>query len=105
MAPFAMFTVGYWAMSNRQIFFNDPGSDIEHANKAHDPNHDVLYFNETMNHSHFILIILLFLILDGFFGRQIHYLMRLLRIISNQHSDIDVDEGLDSYWRSIVGKE
>ena len=36
-APIFMFLVGYWAVSNRQLFFNEAYGHVDHANLTKDP--------------------------------------------------------------------
>lgn len=56
-APILMFMLGYWFLSNRQIFFNEPYDKIVHANGSQNPGHNLLYLNNGLNHSHMVIVV------------------------------------------------
>jgi len=95
-APLWMFLFGYWALGNRQIFFNETHS-IEHLNEAHDPHHPLMSFRYGVNHTHFILLFLMYLCVVIFFGSKVLKCMSKLGLKSTK-VDVDVDENLSSYW-------
>lgn len=41
-APIGMFLLGYWALGNRQIFF-DEAKPVWHANQVNNPHHEYIY--------------------------------------------------------------
>lgn len=101
-APIFMFLFGYWALSNRQIFFNEAYGHVDHANKAHDPGHEAFAKWANLNHTHLmffaLIIYILLLIFGSLFGK-------LCPCFKGPSLDKDVDENLASYWKTIVGKE
>ena len=114
-APIIMFMFGYWALSNRQIFFNETG-EITNTNKSQDPDHGLLYFGEGLDHTHLILIVLLyFLILSLMdFDSANALTYKCQRNIfkkcckCNKLKELrhrDVNEGLNYYWESITGPQ
>jgi len=56
-----MFTMGYWALGNRQIFF-DKATKVQHANQVNDPGHSLIYWDELTSHTGIILILLAFVV-------------------------------------------
>ena len=98
-----MFALGYWFLSNRQIFFNEPYANIEHANGSQNTLHDLYYFNNNYNQSHMAVAVCVIIVFQMTFANPLHFLFSLCFSSKLKHKD--VDENLDSYWNSIIGKE
>ena len=66
-APILMFTLGYWAMGNRQIFYGDADT-IDFKNQVPNPGHPLFSFKEIgkIDHTHMILCLLICLLILTF---------------------------------------
>ena len=105
MAPIFMFLMAYWAFGNQQMFFGLT-SIIDHANRIPDPNHPLMMggFNQT----HMILMVFLFLVFLRFFQIAWRYFNeKVLKrdMDENDFLDMDVEESIDLYWRSLEGTD
>ena len=102
-APIAMAMVGYWALGNRQMFFNE-NREIAHLNVSPDPGHPLVSFKYGVNHTHLVLLFLIYLVIASLFGDWLYAALDKCGFARKQKK-VDVDEGLDSYWEALVGKE
>ena len=59
-APVFMFLLGYWALGNRQIFFNE-SNHVTHNNEVTDPGHQLIYWKELYTFNHVSLILFAFI--------------------------------------------
>jgi len=98
-----MFLFGYWALGNRQMFFNEPHA-IEHKNASPDPGHPLISFKYGVNHTHLILLFVIYLAIATMFGPCIGAAMDKCGFARKQRK-VDVDENLGDYWEALVGKE
>lgn len=77
-------------------------------NQALNPMHELLYFKK-INHTHLILAVLSMMILFAFLqfiaGSAILRCLQAMKCIKKSRMNVDVDENLDPYWCSIIGKE
>jgi len=55
-APVAMFVMGYWALGNTAIFFNE-NSPRNNINSVEDPNHHLIDHGHGLNQTHWLFII------------------------------------------------
>jgi len=60
VAPCFMFFLGYWALGNRQIFFNE-ANEVKHGNEVADPGHELIYFEELIEFNHVALMLFAFI--------------------------------------------
>ena len=60
VAPCFMFFLGYWALGNRQIFFNE-ANEVKHGNQVADPGHELIYFEELIEFNHVALMLFAFI--------------------------------------------
>ena len=65
LAPIYMFTMAYWALGNKQIFFNVPVT-LKYTNKPGDPQHYVFSFDTEFGPDHLALVILFLCVLKEF---------------------------------------
>lgn len=65
LAPIFMFTMAYWALGNKQIFFNDPIT-LQYTNKPGNPQHKVFSFDTEFGADHLALIVLLLCVCKEF---------------------------------------
>ena len=65
MAPCGMFLLGFWALGNPQIFFNENEEKI-FANLEGDSKHRIASFRFGPNHLHMCLVFLFFLFFYNF---------------------------------------
>jgi len=111
LAPLMMFGLGYWALGNRQVFFNETQKEVIHSNAPPNPNHDPFseWSTDTEGagyHVHLCLLMLVFLSLTTIFGNSVYCVVMKLFCISKDYTETkDVTEDLDEYWQNIVGKE
>ena len=103
-APIGMFALGYWALGNRQIFFNDP-QEMIFSNKEGDPKHEL--FSSGV---HVILCLLLFVMIVGFhFFRKLWSLAKYFCSCcfkeETQSTDICNDEKLPKFWEALKGDD
>jgi hypothetical protein len=119
-APLFMFSLGYWAIGNRQMFNNIPSS-INFNNRPSNPEHDQLvsFSDGGLDQSHLALIIFFYWLARIFYGRlQVCYYNRCASKEA-QHAwakaaeeeedrfdqEVGADEGLPNYFEAIPGHE
>lgn len=82
-APISMFLLGYWALGNRQMFFNET-TPLETSNQRSDPGHELFYFAKTkhdLNHTTFALGAAILFLFMAFFSATFDRCLRKLKII------------------------
>lgn len=101
LAPVFMFFLGYWALGNRQIFFNE-AKPVTHSNQVSNPDHKLIYLEELFEFNHVSLILI------AFIGFVVLTLLSDILIIFFEHFEIfkfdDIpEESLAPYWNSLTG--
>jgi hypothetical protein len=97
-APVCMFAVGYWMMSNRQIFENYVESS-DHANPLVEKTGHVIFENITSTPAFILFIMAIVLIIGVSFKRLILHFLKKTPFIINIKSD--VDENLPNYFKAL----
>ena len=93
-APFFMFSLGYWAVGNRQMLYNELRPLTNEFDNV-DPGH-INYIPRELDHTIFHLIMLLA------FGVRIIMQDKYTKEPSN---DLAIDEGIGSFYQSLKGTD
>jgi hypothetical protein len=106
-APILMFLIGYWGLGNRQVFFNEPFIEMDHANSTPNPNHLALSFKHGWNHTHLCLLMFILLVIEALFSNKMWPCFKKILYYDEKKmlNTDDVTENLDEYWKNIIGKE
>ena len=108
-APIFMFSTCYWALGNRQIFFNE-SSAMEF--KMHDnfPKHTLFNFSKGFDHSAILIVFVPLMIYFRTTVNAMRYvalrlnLCKLLDGIDLDYNiEIKIDEHLGNYWNCLKG--
>lgn len=105
-----MFVMGYWALGNTAIFFNEK-AERTNSNDVEDPNHHLIDHDHGLNQTHMLLIIVfLFGIKKIIFDTLASCIQWITSYCcdSRWERDVlgeDVRESLASYWQSLTGDD
>ena len=109
MAPLFLIGMGYWQLSNRQLFFNRVSNRI-HKTEILDPKHNLFDYNHGVDASLLLLIHIPFFLFLTYYNRflqKLSYIIRAYNKVEHFNDDWeylkDVDEQLGSYWRCLNG--
>jgi hypothetical protein len=78
-----MFSLGYWALGNRQMFFNET-TPLDSSNQRSNPGHDLIYFIKTshdVNHTCFALGAAIVFLFIAFFNNLFDRCLKKVKII------------------------
>ena len=110
-APIAMFILAYWALGNPAIFYNEKAKIVKN-NQVVNPLHSLVDYRHGFNHTHWYLMIVVYLISKDIIFANIKRCFRKNGIQccqGNQKQDEllekEFDEKLATYWESITGDE
>lgn len=109
-APIAMFIMGYWAISNQQIFFGYKSPRM-FGNAVSDPNHPLVDHGHGLNHTHWVFCLIFCLFVKKII---IDSIVNCVKWIAKNCCDYswnddvlgkDVEEPIDNYWASMTGDD
>jgi len=106
-----MLMIGYWQVSNRQMFFNKT-YQIEFAKEYSQPHHGFFDWEDGVSYTGMVLLVMPVFI---FFRKYTHLLFKLgecfrfFKDIEGMDRDwnftLSIDENLGSYWECLPGMQ
>lgn len=103
-----MFILGYWAMGNTAIFFNEKATRTN-SNDVADPVHHLIDHHHGLNQTHWLMIIVFMLFIKKIIIDSIASCVMWITSYCCQtdwgYEVADVRENIGSFWESLTGDD
>jgi hypothetical protein len=106
-----MFFLGYWALSNNQVFFGTP-MERTHNNRPADPKHHLIDHGHYLNHTHWMFIIIFSFFIKKIIIDTIAGCVTMCKTwccepeeAEQVLEEADMEEEIGFYWDSLTGDD